>query len=174
MLAWAEAAAGLLGTLLWWLAGVAVAAMMLHVTADIAGKYFLHAPIHGTLEIATYYYMPLVALAPLAVVQRRREHILVELFTQRFSVRLNALLDAVMALLTAAFFALIAWFALVEALRKTARNEFVYVVLFDLPVWPARWVVPVVAALVVAIALLQAMAGIGRALGRGARPAPSL
>lgn len=170
MLARAEAAAGLLGTLLWWLAGAAVAAMMLHVTADIAGKYLMHAPIHGTLEIATHYYMPFAALAPLAVVQRRREHILVELFTQRFGARLNAGLDAAMALFTAAFFALIAWFSFVEALRKTVRSEFVYVVHFDLPVWPARWVVPLVAATVVAIALLQAVAGIGRALGRDARP----
>lgn len=166
MLATAEHIVGRMCDVLYWLAGLAVAAMMLHITADIFGKNLFRAPIHGTLEITTYYYMPLVALAPLAVVQRNREHIFVELFSQNFSARLNAGLDALMALLTVVFFGLIAWFSFEEALAKTLKGDYVYVVFFDLKTWPTRWVVPVVSVFVVLIAALQVLIGINRALGR--------
>ena len=101
MIARIEETVGRMATVLFWIAGFAVAAMMLHVTADILGKTLLRSPIHGTLEITTFYYMPIVALAPLAVVQRDRGHIFVELFSQVFGDRLNDAADAVMSALTA-------------------------------------------------------------------------
>ena len=165
MLATAETLVGRLCDLLFWIAGLAVAAMMLHITADIFGKNLFRAPIHGTLEITTYYYMPLVALAPLAVVQRNHEHIFVELFSQKFSPRLNAGLDAFMSFLTVIFFGLIAWFSFEEALSKTLKGDYVYVVFFDLQTWPTRWMVPLVSGVVVLVASLQVVIGLGRAFG---------
>ena len=159
-----ERTVGWLATVLYWIAGFAVAAMMLHVTADILGKTLLRSPIHGTLEITTYYYMPVVALAPLAIVQRDRGHIFVELFSQLFGDRLNDALDAVMSALTAMLFGLICWFSFLEAVQKTARSAYVYVVFFDLQTWPTRWVVPLTAALVVIIAVLQTMTLTARAV----------
>ncbi len=159
-----ESIVGLLANILFWIAGIAVSAMMLHITADILGKTLLRSPIHGTLEITTYYYMPIVALAPLAIVQYDRGHIFVELFSQMFGERLNNALDAFMSALTAVFFGLIGWFSFHEAVQKTVRSDYVYVVFFDLQTWPTRWVVPVVAALVVTIATLQTFTLAARAI----------
>lgn len=171
MLAKAEATASRLSTLLFWLAGLSVAVMMLHITADILGKTLFHAPIQGTLEITTFYYMPIAALAPLAVVQRDRAHIFVELFSHVLGPRANAALDALMCVLTVVFFGLIAWYSGSEALQKTLRDDYVYVVFFDLKTWPTRWIVPLTSVLVVVTAALQAVAHAGAALrgpdGRG-------
>ena len=157
MIAFCDRATGLLSTALLWIAGICVAAMMFHVSADIFSKYFFNQPIQGTLEVTTYYYMPIVALAPLAVLQRERGHIFVELFAQAFSKRFVLFLDMTMSLLTTVFFGLLGWFAGIEAVNKTVRHDYVYVVFFDLITWPTRWVIPITCAIIVVIAILQAL-----------------
>jgi len=163
-----------LNVVLMWLAGLSVALMMLNISLDIASKYLLHSPIHATLEITTFYYMPFVALAPIAYIQRRRGHIMVELFTGAMPPRRQALLDAWMDVLGLVYFALIGWYAALEAARKTARNEYVFVTFFDLTVWPARWIVPLVAAAMVLCLTAQLLDDVAFALrGRRLLPAPA-
>ncbi len=166
MLQFLESLADRLTKVLLWMAGLAIFLMMVHVGLDIALKYFFSSPVPSTLEITTYYYMPLVALAPIAILQRERGHIVVELFTHSASKRLRSFLDGVMALLAAGFMGLMGWFSTIEAIRKTERGEFVFVTYFDLLVWPARWIVPVTAAVFVLVALLQALGDLAKAFGK--------
>jgi TRAP-type C4-dicarboxylate transport system permease small subunit len=55
--------------------------MMVHVTLDVAGRNLFNAPIVGTIEIVSAYYMAPLAFLPLAIITRERGHIIVELFT---------------------------------------------------------------------------------------------
>ncbi len=65
--------------------GVVIILLMLHITADVAGKYFFNTPIIGTLEIVSRYYMVAVVFLPLAFVQIRRQHLTVEMFTMKIT-----------------------------------------------------------------------------------------
>src|SRR5690625_2906880 len=49
------------------IAGLALLAMMIHVTADVALKYLFNSPIPLTIELVSNYYMIMVVLLPLAI-----------------------------------------------------------------------------------------------------------
>lgn len=126
-----------------WLAGLVTVVMMLHVTADVAARNFFNAPIVGTTEIVSAYYMAILAFLPLALITRERGHIIVELFTTWMSRRGRTLLDAVVGIIVLVYVAVFTWQVILVAIEKTGIREareagigFVYI-------WPSRWVVPV-------------------------------
>ena len=61
------------------LAALALFLMMLHVTADVLGKYLLNRPIPGTAEVVASYYMVAAVFLPLAWVEVRQGSIVMEL-----------------------------------------------------------------------------------------------
>ncbi|HYD69143.1 TRAP transporter small permease [Azospirillum sp.] len=128
-----------LGLLGFWAGSVGLAAMMLHITADVAGRFLLNAPITGTLEIVSTYYMIAVSFLPLGFIQSRRYHIEVELFTQHLSGRALAVVEAFAALLGLAIFLGIAVSGAFTAWANTVAGEAVDATLFDITVWPTRW-----------------------------------
>lgn len=123
--------------------GAAVFIMMVHVTADVALKYLLHLPIVGTLEVVTFYYMCATVFLPFAMVQRRREHIIVEVFTQWLPPRATAAVDFFASLLGAAFAAVLTWTSGEEAIAQTLIGEIWDAGYFELPIWQSRWLVPI-------------------------------
>lgn len=122
---------------------VLVTLMMVHIGADVAGKYFLNQPIHGTLEIVALYYMVAIVYLPLAWGSHDGDQIKVELFTRRLSAGYLVRHDGVVDLLFAVFLGLIAWQGTVDALAKMAINESRETAIDLLIVWPSRWVVPI-------------------------------
>ncbi|WP_416391404.1 TRAP transporter small permease [Alloalcanivorax xenomutans] len=55
--------------------GLAIALMMLHVTADVVGRFVFGTPIPGTITIVSHYYMIVAAFVPLAYAeQKKRTH----------------------------------------------------------------------------------------------------
>lgn len=116
-----------------------LAAMMLHITGDVLFRALLHAPLTGTLEIVSTYYMIAVSFLPLGFIQSRRYHIEVELFTQRLSRRWLAALEAFAALLGLAIFLGIGVSGALTAWTNTLAGEVVDATLFDITVWPTRW-----------------------------------
>ena len=97
--------------------GIALLAMMGHVAGDVIGRSFFGAPIDGTLEIVSGYYMVAVVFLPLAFVTRNDDHIYVELFTRRMGAGRIALLDAAVEFLALLFVGFLAWQSAVEHCR---------------------------------------------------------
>lgn len=134
----------------WWmasalmaLAGVATLLMVGHILTDAGMRFFMGAPLAGTLEIATHYYLVPMTFLPLAMVELKREHIVVEAFTHFLPDRWNEWLDIVVRVVCLAVLLLFIWRTGVEAWQRTERGEFVSTVYYNLPIWPIRWVLPV-------------------------------
>ena len=120
-------------------AAIAAGLMMVHVTADVASKLLLRQPIIGTLETVSLFYMVTLVFLPLAVVQRDRQQIFIELFTQNLPPRGKAALDAFALLLSLIFCALLTWKGLETAVEKTDVRELSNNIQFQVQVWPGRW-----------------------------------
>jgi len=130
--AWVLMAVALLATL----------AMTVHTLADVIARYFFRSPIPGTMEIATHYYLIPMTFLPLASVELRREHIVVEAFTHFLPQRWTLVLDAVVRILCIVILLVFAWRTGMKALVSTHRAESETAVFFHVAIWPMRWVLP--------------------------------
>jgi TRAP-type C4-dicarboxylate transport system permease small subunit len=135
------------------LGGVALFAMMIHISADVVAKIAWNAPIIGTLEIVSYIYMVGCTFLPLAHVLRTRSMIVVEAFTGALSPRGLARVSTVTGLLTFIYFGALAIMGCLHAINKTMIGEIQDATYFELPVWPMRWVLAASCALAALIAL---------------------
>ncbi|MDO9526058.1 MAG: TRAP transporter small permease [Gemmobacter sp.] len=120
-----------------WLAGLAVALMMVHICADVIGKYLMNAPVPGTIAIVTQYYMPVLTFLPLAYVHHKRAHISVEVVTTRFSARLQRWLYVGALVIGCAIFGLMAQLAWGEAMSKYGIGTFALEQNWRIVTWPA-------------------------------------
>lgn len=143
-------------------AGVMLILMMLHVVADVIGKYFFRRPVVGTIEIVSWYYMVGVAMLPVAYVQINRGHLMVELFTMKLPPRGIAALDALVGIVASAYTGMVAWLVWFEAIRATARNRSLNLIWFDMPTWPSNWMLPVSFGLLTIVFVLQTVDDLGR------------
>jgi TRAP-type C4-dicarboxylate transport system permease small subunit len=120
------------------IAGLFTLVMMTHVCVDVFSKYFFNAPVRGTLEVVSHYYMVIVVFLPIAYIDWVREAISVDLFFPMFPKWLK--LGAVGATLLGMTF-VYGGFCLLsfqDALKFMARNE-VAMGSDRIVVWPARY-----------------------------------
>lgn len=164
VLSWAGAA----GTAL------ALAAMMLHISVDALSRWLFTRPFAGTLEIVSHYYMVAVVFLPLALVQRMREHIRVDILARVWGPRTLVVLDTVATALVTAFAAAFAWASVETALHQTRRGAWRDVTFFDLDIWQTYWfmVAGAVALTVAALAVLLRDLVFGPPAPGEAPPAP--
>ncbi|HBA34225.1 MAG TPA: TRAP transporter small permease [Gammaproteobacteria bacterium] len=125
------------------LGGVGVFTMMVLVVSDVIGKYVFNHPIPGVLEIVAFYFMTMVAFLPLAIVQKEKGHIVIELFTQKLSPRGAALLNVPVTLFGLFYMGLYIWGSIKQAIRMTSVNQTADIFNLDLLIWPTRWILPV-------------------------------
>ena len=137
------------------LASAILILMMVHICLDVAGKYLLHRPIVGTLEIVSWYYMVACIFFPVAYVQMKRGHLMVEMFTLRLSNRTNAVIDGLVAVLALVYLSLLTYLVFHQALNSTIGGEAQDLTFFDMPVWPARWILPISFGLMVLVIAFQ-------------------
>jgi len=76
---------------------------------------------------------------PLAAVAAAREHVIVEVFTQRLKARARNRLDMFASLATLIYLAVFGWACLLGAWSAFQMGEYQDLYLFDLPTWPMRW-----------------------------------
>jgi TRAP-type C4-dicarboxylate transport system permease small subunit len=138
------------------LGAIGAAAMMVHVTADVAGKA-IGMPVTGTLEIVSSYYMVACIFLPLGWVQQQRSHLAVELFAGSLSMQANRILAAFADVALLVFTALLCAAAWSEAVEQTLVRETSEAVAIRIEVWPSRWF-PVVGALCMSLTLLLQLA----------------
>lgn len=124
-------------------AGFFIILMMIHVCADIIGKFVFNFPIEGTLEIVSGYYMVGVIFFPLAYVSHHEGHIKVELFTQHMRPRPLAWLEAVIGIIGFVFMAWFCWQAVAESIHSTVEGEQWETADDLVTIWPSRWVMVV-------------------------------
>ncbi|WP_422000615.1 TRAP transporter small permease subunit [Reyranella sp.] len=128
---------------LMWVGGIALTLMMLHISADVLGKYLFNRPIIATLEIVTWYYMVATVFLPVVYIQIHKKHLMVELFTLRWPPRRMAKLEGIVGIVGAIYVGTLAWLTGEHAAVQTAAGEIQDATFFDLPVWPSRWLLPV-------------------------------
>jgi len=132
-----------------------VGLMAFHVVLDVTGRYVFNAPLPGTVEFVSHYYMVGVIFWPLAYVQSRRGHFAAEIFTQRLPRPVVAVLDAVGTLVVAVLLGFLTWRTAAYALEFTLARESVQTAYFTIPTWPSRWFVPLGLGLMALYALMQ-------------------
>jgi TRAP-type C4-dicarboxylate transport system permease small subunit len=149
------------------IAEILIAAMAVHICVDIALRSFAGTALEGTIEIVGNWYMIAIVFLPLAAIQRRRLHIIVEILIQHFGPRARGVLEACSDLLMALFAGTIAWVSAGEAVKLTALREVIELPNIFIYIWPVRWFIPIGFGVMSVVALLQVFQ---RAHGAMARP----
>lgn len=135
------------------LTGIFLTLMMLHVSADVVMKYLFNAPIIGTLETVSYYYMVSIVFLPLAMIELRQEHVVVDLLFRRFSKSLQIAVYLFGAALALIYFGMLTYQTFLDAMKASAEKETV-MANFLFYVWPSRWGLPIgIGSLMLAVAL---------------------
>jgi len=132
--------------------GLALLLMAIIGTADVIGTGF-GQPITGAFELIETL-MVIAIFTAVAAGQQNNLHINVELVRTRFGVRTRAGLTLFSLLCSGAFFLLITWFGTIGFERSYRVGE-VRQGQLGFPVWPARLVLALGAALMVLQCLLQ-------------------
>lgn len=98
-------------------AAVALWALLVNVVVDVLARAFLGRPLGLTLELTTYWWMPVLVALSYAVTEQRGDHITVTLLLDRLSPRLRRVVESTFSALGAALVLLLAWYTLRSALE---------------------------------------------------------
>src|SRR5512147_1933656 len=116
-----EALSNMLNRLLMIAGGVAVLALMTLATGNVALRVF-HVPFRGAYEIVSFLGAIVIAFA-LGYTQRRKDHIIVEILTERFPKKLQRGIDTLAYLVITIFFAVVSWQIFVWGMKIYASHE---------------------------------------------------
>lgn len=116
--------------------------MMLHVAADVTGRYFFNAPLPGTITVVAHYYMIVVVFIGLGVAERENAHIAVEIVSDLLPAALRRGLEGLAAAVSIFAFGLLAWRGAEEAFGKTAVGAAISQGSDTIPVWASYWAIP--------------------------------
>ncbi|PJK30330.1 TRAP transporter small permease [Minwuia thermotolerans] len=120
-----------------------VALMMLHIAFEVMMRYVFGISVPGTLTLVSKYYLPAVVFLPLAMAERRGNHISVEVLTQVMPRRVQKALEVFAWILATAVFATLAYQTLLDALKKTRIGAFELDFGYQFMTWPSYYVLPV-------------------------------
>lgn len=141
---------------------VAIFLMMLHITADVIGKFVFNRPLPGTIPIVSQYYMVIAAFLPLAMVERLTGHISVEILYTAFPRTLRGIASIFATALGTVVFAAMTWATWGEAVKKYAIGAFSYEQGVKVPVWPSHFILPAGTALFTLVLLWRLFAQVMR------------
>jgi TRAP-type C4-dicarboxylate transport system permease small subunit len=136
-------------------AGLALMLMMIQMVVDVAMRNFFRRPIEGSLEIVSVYHMVAVVFLPLALVERRHEHITVDLLIHRLSPGTRRAVTVLGYVVCAIFFAVLSYQTLLDALEAFRINEILMSSIY-ITVWPAKFLLPIGFSLMLVQVLLHA------------------
>ncbi|SEL59941.1 TRAP-type C4-dicarboxylate transport system, small permease component [Roseivivax marinus] len=138
------------------LGGLGVVLMMLNIVADVVSKLIWNAPIQGTVEVSSYYYMIVLVMLPMAFVEMEDEQISVDLLFDRFPPALQRAALVATGIAAAAILSIMAWRTGLDA-RRALRVGEVVMGSREITVWPARMVLPLGFGLAAFASLLRAI-----------------
>jgi TRAP-type C4-dicarboxylate transport system permease small subunit len=136
------------------ISALALLLMMVHVTADVIGKYVFNAPIPGTAEVVASYYMVAAVFLPLAWVEVTEGSIVVELLYNMFGggAKTFALLTA--TALSGLFYGGLAWLSWAPAVKAWRIGEMVEGT-WRVVIWPTKFLLPLGLALACLVMVLR-------------------
>lgn len=150
-----------------WVALVAGAVMMLHVSVDVAARA-LYQPLIGTNEIVSGYYMILIVYLPWAFIARNENHIVADIFARAIPPGVMRWIEVGIKLLLIAYLSALTWQTFVRALQQSRAGEAMQVAGGYLPVWPSRWALPAGAGLMLIFLVLRVIADLAAAFSKPA------
>lgn len=125
------------------IAGVGIFAMMLHVLANVFMRYFFNSPIPNTLEVVSYWYMPIVAYLGFVLAKAAKEFIDAPLIFDSLTWGNRRILVIVFSIIGIGGCLLFAYFTFVdEALHGLATQATGGV--SNLPIWPVFFLPPAI------------------------------
>lgn len=99
-----------------YVSSVVIIALMLLVTADVCGRYFFDSPITGASELARFM-MIIIVFPALAWTALSGKHIKVDLLMERFSPRVQSIVNIIMLLGALAVYSIITWRAALYSMK---------------------------------------------------------
>jgi TRAP-type C4-dicarboxylate transport system permease small subunit len=103
------------------LGGIAVLALMTLATANVVLR-IVYAPIRGTYELVSFFGALVIAFA-LGYTQKRKDHIIVDILTERFPKKLARTVDAFAYLVMTIFFTIVTWQVFVWGMKIWRTGE---------------------------------------------------
>ncbi|MFC4259454.1 TRAP transporter small permease [Marinobacter lacisalsi] len=122
--------------------GLAIALMMFHITADVAGRYIFDSPMPGTITVVSYYYMSIAAFIPLAFAEQKDAHISVEVITERMPRWMQHNLERLALLCSLTVFGFLGVRSFLEAQRKFSSGASIVQGNSEIPIWLTYFVLP--------------------------------
>ncbi len=119
-----------------YVAGVVLVLLMALTTADVAGRYFLNAPITGVFDLTHFAVLTMTFLG-LAYCGFSQGHVSIELPYQKFSRSVRRTLNRAINLAGAILFAIIAWRSIVQSIDVREFGEASQ--LIEVPFFPFYW-----------------------------------
>jgi TRAP-type C4-dicarboxylate transport system permease small subunit len=101
---------------------VAVLSLMSLATGNVVLRFFFNAPYRGAYEVVGFLGAIVIAFA-LGYTQKRKDHIVVDILTERFPKRVNRILDGINYLITTVFFAIVSWQIFVWGMKISRSGE---------------------------------------------------
>lgn len=148
-----------------WVSGAVLAALMVLITLNALIRFLPNSGgIPGALEI-TEFLMPMAVFLGLAHAQREKSHVQVPLLKQRLPERQQIWLDIVIYLLGTAVLATCVWQSWIAAGNSLLSGEVSQGVL-QIPMFPARYAVPIGSGLMALELLKDAIIQVRRLGGR--------
>lgn len=123
------------------LAALAICAILLAISLDVALRTLFQAPLTGTMEVVSFYCMIPVVFLPVMLLELRGEHIETDLFYRLFPDALKRLSIVISALLSIGIYGLLTYITIEQAISSTSRGE-VSMGVNLMPIWPVRWILP--------------------------------
>lgn len=103
------------------LGGISVLALMLLATGNVVLRIF-HLPFRGTYEIVSFLGAVVIAFA-LGYTQKRKDHIVVDILTERFPQPLKNVIDKAAYLAITLFFGIVSWQLYVWGMKIWQSSE---------------------------------------------------
>jgi TRAP-type C4-dicarboxylate transport system permease small subunit len=118
---WLERLSVFLNKILLIVGGIAVLALMSLATANVLLR-IVYAPIRGTYELVSFFGAVVIAFA-LGYTQRRKDHIVVDILTERFPARFARAVDTFAYLVMTIFFTIVTWQVFVWGMKIWRTGE---------------------------------------------------
>ena len=104
------------------LGSAAVLLLMSVATVNVVLRYPFKVPWRGAYEVVGFLGAIVIAFA-LGFTQKRKDHIVVDILTEKFPKKVNRILDGISYFITTIFFAIVSWQVFVWGLKIMKSGE---------------------------------------------------
>ncbi len=111
-----------LNKILMFLGSIAVLFLMSLATINVCLRFFFNAPYRGAYELVGFSGAIVIAFA-LGYTQKRKDHIIVDILTEKFSKPVVKFLDTISYFIMMIFFAVVSWQVLVWGMKISNSGE---------------------------------------------------